>query len=99
MKTFRYVFYGIINVKLSGHLHVGGEDEAMFSMVTNGEGEYILPAGTIAGVIKKGVSAADPALTDLFGDKDHESSVWFYDAPLSRVNVEKRSGTIQGSGS
>ena len=93
MKTFRYVFYGIINVKLSGHLHVGGEDEAMFSMVTNGEGEYILPAGTIAGVIKKGVSAADPALTDLFGDKDHESSVWFYDAPLSRVNVEKRSGT------
>ena len=93
MKTFRYVFYGIINVQLSGHLHVGGEDDAMFSMVTDGEGEYILPAGTIAGVIRKGVSAADPALTGIFGDRDHESAVWFYDAPLSDVSVEKRSGT------
>ena len=93
MKMFRYVFYGIINVKLSGHLHVGGEDEAMFSMVTDGDGEYILPAGTIAGVIRKGVSSADPALAFLFGDKDHESVIWFFDSPLSNVSVEKRSGT------
>ena len=99
MKAFRYVFYGIINVKLSGHLHIGGEDEAAFSMVTDGDGEYILPAGTIAGVVRKGVSLAEPALANLFGDKDNESNVWFYDSPLSDVKVEKRSGTRIDSGS
>ena len=98
MKAFRYVFYGIINVKLSGRLHVGGEDDEMFSMVTDGDGEYILPAGTIAGVIRKGVSSEEPDLAGLFGDKDHESTVWFYDAPLSNINVEKKSGIrIDGS--
>ena len=92
MKLFRYVFYGYIDIVLSGHMHIGGEEEERFSMAVDGDGDYIIPAGTIAGVLRHGPEGGETSCAKLFGDQDAESRLWFYDAMLQETKVEKRMG-------
>lgn len=97
MRRFTRVIYGQINVCLQSSLHVGGSEEEHFFMAVNGEGEYIIPGTAIGGVIKHYLSQnqfpnAGDAVVALLGDKESDSSVYFYDAVISKADVETRVG-------
>ena len=92
MKPFRYVFYGLIDITLSGHMHIGGEEDDPFAMAVDGNGNYVIPAGTVAGVLRSGLADIGSERDKLFGDKDSNSRLWFYDAVLANTSVERRMG-------
>lgn len=114
MKAFTKVIYGAIDVQLMSALHIGdgndkvksqeGSNAAESSIAVDGEGHYILPATSIAGVSLHYIRGIDSAMTAqalrLLGN-DHvlqgrkelqESRVYYYDARCSHVQIEWRSG-------
>ena len=92
MKTFRYVFYGIINLELDSVLHIGGGDDASFYMAVNGEDHYIIPSSGIAGAVGHAIRMIDADASVLLGDAEHHSSIYFYDAVCEDVRLEHRTG-------
>ena len=95
MRQFNRVIYGLINVHLKSALHIGGSDEEHFSMAINGNGEYIIPGTSLAGVVKHYLCPDSTVRSEkaaLLGDIDGESSIYFYDAILHHADVEERMG-------
>ncbi len=98
MKAFRSIFYGKIGLKLSSFLHIGGEEEKYFSLVTDGAGRFILPAAGIAGAVKAYLGSLGMDCSDLFGSgntekqRGTESRVYFYDGLCKNAVPERRNG-------
>lgn len=86
MKIKPFVLYGSIKMKSISPMHMGGEEKD--DLVRNGNGNYMMPASSIAGSIRHVIHHP------LFGgDDDTDSYVYFYDAELPKnVEVEKRMG-------
>lgn len=92
MKIKPFVLYGSIKIKSISPMHMGGEEKD--ELVRNGNGNYIMPASSIAGAIKHVIKHP------LFGrengnnkNDDTNSYVYFYDAELPKgAEVEKRVG-------
>jgi CRISPR/Cas system CSM-associated protein Csm3 (group 7 of RAMP superfamily) len=92
MKSYRYVLYGKIRLELSSTLHIGGDDNSSFQMAVDGNGAYILPSSGIAGAVGHAVRKLQPDFAGLLGDADHESRIYFYDAPCENLSIERRTG-------
>lgn len=95
MRDFQYVLYGKIELELLSFLHVGGEDESAFSLVTDGSGRYILPATSIAGSVKTWLSQCGFPVEMYLGDDQNEDSgsrVYYYDGICRNVTIERRNG-------
>ena len=92
MKQFTHVFYGIINLRLDSVLHVGGGEDASFHMTVNGEDNFIIPASGIAGAVGHYIQMADADAAVLLGNKEYNSSIYFYDAVCEKVSIEHRTG-------
>lgn len=89
----KYMYFFRIDIRLDSILRISGDGDDAYNLVTNGEGEYIIPSTGIAGAVKNYVNSAYPnECARLFGDRDNDSSVIYYDVICSNVNIEARKG-------
>lgn len=94
----QYVFYGKGKIRLASFLHIGGEDEASLNLVTDGGGQYILPATSISGSVKAYFRKKSFDTEHYLGWADEElgsctdSKIYYYDSVCSHVRLEERNG-------
>lgn len=94
----QYVFYGKGKIRLASFLHIGGEDESSLNLVTDGGGQYILPATSISGSVKAYFRKKSFDTEHYLGWTDEEqgagtdSKIYYYDAVCSHVQLEERNG-------
>lgn len=98
----QYIYYAKLSLRLESILRIAGESEEHFELVTNGEGQYIIPATGIAGAMKhylseeskysEGSKYTQKDVEELFGGQEHSSIFCFYDAECNNVKLEQRRG-------
>ena len=88
----RYMYFFRLPMELTSMLRIAGEDGTS-ELVQDGEGQYILPATSIAGAVKSYIQKEFPAeCSNVFGDENGDSKAYFYDSVCENVQFEKRIG-------